>query len=690
MMGDTKKVNGDAVNSDTLGSGAANYHDDGATTILMNDTDIDSSKVGFLNGKKDGDGTKSGENDSAEFVGLRKEDLAKFATDPYWVRLRIILLVLFVFTWIAMLVASIIIIVLAPRCPHRPAQEWYEKAVVYHVHPLSFQDTNNDGNGDIKGIQSRLEYLRDELKVSALSLGPMYPSPVKAFGYDVINFKAICPGHYGTMEDFDALRLSLHKSGMKMIMDFVPNHTSKKHGWFKKSSNSTANGHDTYKDYYIWHSGANGDKVTPPNDWKSVTGGPAWTWHEGRQLFYYHTYSSDEPDLNLRNPAVVGEINDTLNFWLDRKVDGFRMVGVQYLVEPENLAGNDTRDFLLESVELVSKWRHLVDDYSTKDGKSRSSFAARVLIVDVKGSTEQSLLFSTDTKDEGATKKAHIVSNKALMSLKTGCTATCIMDAIMDWKTAAVNVSSNWQVSGIDMSRVTSRYGNDMTYVNAVNMLLLTLDGTAFPFYGDELGMSDATVNDTVTITGKFTDVQSGRGQLTPMQWNNFINAGFTATNVTPWMPISDNYQRTNLQTQQALGSGVNHVKVFSRLVELRQKSESFLFGSLDAVDVQGNVLMYMREAEGFDSFLIAINFGPVATPVDFEEYQRRNLMGRESKNRLPLEMKIVSSTFNFAGAERADLFANGTKVNVGLMIYLEPTEGIILSWPPHAERLYA
>jgi len=360
------------------------------------------------------------------------------------------------------------------------------------------------------------------------------------------------------------------------------------------------------------------------------------------------------------------------------KVDGFRVLGAQYLVEPEDLSvGGDVKDFQPESYELMASWRRVIDEFGESEGKSKTRKKSRVLIADVDGSMSETTKFTGFMEGDNWLPAAHIATNKALISLKQSCfSSTCILNLLSNWTTSSVNSTSNWQVGNAFVSRLATRVG-DVRFVNAVNMLLLTLDGTAFTFYGDELGLGDVEYNSTTsegTVKGK-------RGQLTPMQWSNLENAGFSKPHIKPWMPIPDNFHETNVQTQEAHGSGVTHLGLFRKLVDLRRSSESLQWGSVEGLAVQSSVLLYARAAEGFAPFLVAINFGPSPSTVDFDAYQKQHL----DSVKLPLEMKIVTSTFNFEGPGRDKLFLNGTLVQRNKMIHLRPTEGVVLSWGPNA-----
>lgn len=615
-----------------------------------------------------------------EFVGLTKEELMKYASDPFWRRLRIVLMVLFVVGWVVMLAAAVAIIVVAPKCPPRPDLDWWQKTIVYHVHPQSFLASNRQDFGDINGIHDKLGYLKDELHVDAVCIGPMNPTPNFKYGYNIIDYDSICRHHYGSYEDFEKLRVALHKKSMKLILDFIPNHTSRKHPWFKKSSKNES----SYADFYIWHPGSKASDGTPlpPNDWHNVFGESAWTHDPDRQEYYYHAYSEDEPDLNLTNPAVIAELDASLKLWLDRGVDGFRFYGVEHLVESANLTRADDMgddqlppptSFQPQSYELVTHWRELLDDYSHNDGKSKTQYYPRVLIAEVSGSAEQTAQFMKCGEKLGA----HIATNVALTNVKKGCTADCVHRVINDWYTVARKdeLWSNWQLGSVDTSRVASRMG-DSRYVNVLNMLLLTLPGTAMVYYGEEIGMKNVTLDSTYCEHKSSMDNPCHVTNRAPMQWSDGLFAGFTTGNST-WIEVCDDYHSVNVEAQLAHGSGVSALSVFAGVSKLREEP-SFQWGEFYAAK-SGNIYYYVRQAERFDGYLVAINLGPNPSTVDFTA-------DAPVGGRLPLPSsgEVVATTGNFAGAGRSDAFKLGTAVEMS-GVYLEPGEGIILSWPPEA-----
>lgn len=625
----------------------------------------DSLSVAFVNGSE-----RSADDliidvrgkDDDGFVGLKKEDLQKFASDPYWVRLRIIFLVLFAVIWVAMLVAAIVIIVVAPKCPPRPDQEWWEAAVIYQLNPNSFLDANgDDGKGDLKGIEKKLGYIKD-LKVTALNLGPIYPSPRKDFGYDIYDFKRVCD-HYGTLDDFVELLVALHKQGMKLILDFIPNHTSLKHNWFVESRNNSDSS-NKFRDFYIWRpAGQNG---TPPNNWLNVYGEPAWTLDDARNEYYYHSYSKDEPDLNLRNQDVVRLLDDALNFWLEKEVDGFRLIGAEHFFEPEGLEVDNTK-VQPETYELIGRWRELMNNFSFSEKIRKSRRFSRLLIVDIDETANKSVEFFNHNGRPGA----HLPTNKVLQRLTKPSSANEVYSLLNEWSEVIRSISkiANWQVGDYNTSRVVTRMGGK-DYLNAINMLLLTLPGTAMVYNGDELGMKDVVLE----ANGSYSFSQNlipRAGQHSPMQWSDKLQAGFTSG--TPWIPIAEGYAETNIEAETAHGSGTSHVKVFQSLAALKQEP-SFRWGQF-SVAVNKSVVFYVRQAEGFAGYLVAINFGPQASTVNFRESHLKDM--------LPEEGEIVATTHNFGEAGRHENYRQKAVINLGTAVYLKRTEGIVLKWEP-------
>jgi alpha-glucosidase len=339
-------------------------------------------------------------------------------------------------------------------------QEWYEGANFYQIYPRSFKDSDGDGVGDLQGIKSKLQYLKD-LGMDGVWLSPIMKSPQADFGYDISDFRDI-HYEYGTLQDFDELAAECKRLGIKLIMDFVPNHTSDEHEWFKKSENSEPG----YEDFYIWRDPKH-DNVSniaiPPNNWKSIFAGEAWRWSEKREKMYFHTFHKKQPDLNYRNPKVVEEMKSILKFWMERGVSGFRIDAITHVFEKMNPDGSfpdEPRSYdqkcaptaycflnhvnttwnQPETYELVQQWRKMIDDF-TKTYKSDS----KVLMVEATGSIEAIQKYYAN----GQVKGAHIPFNFQLMGrLKFESNAEDYKTIVEDWLSKVPSGEfANWLVS---------------------------------------------------------------------------------------------------------------------------------------------------------------------------------------------------------------------------------------------------
>lgn len=591
-----------------------------------NEPDEMGEKAKFLNGGKTMDDAhvvvevSSGDE---SFTGLGKEELMKYADDPFWKKVRLILFILFWIGWLGMLVAAIVIIVLAPRCPYRPELKWYEKEAVYQVYPKSFKDTTEEagsgaGIGDIKGIISKLGYIKS-LGTKALYINSFYKSGGLDNGLDVVDHQDIDPV-LGTMAEFDSLRKQT-KTNMRIILDFIPNHTSKKHQWFLSSQKGEAK----YRDYYVWKN------CTPnalPNNWLSVYGGPAWTYDNVRKECYLHQYLPEEPDLNLNNEDVKKELEKIMRFWLDKGVDGFNVIGAQYLVEDPSMqdetasgSGASSEYNSLDhsftahqngSFELLQRWRSVVDSYATKPGK------------------EKLLLVTLNDADVNTTKKyygsdgkagAHIVTVQAVNSETINIPQEILT---MIQETAEDHTHRRgWMYGNQDTSRLASVVGK--AKVKAMFALQMLLPGTPLNYYGDEIGMENGIVSfaegkDPVGKKAGFANfaAKSRDPFRTPMLWSPNGNAGFTKDDLTPWLPIT-NALKTNVESQEALYTKHDDLSTFKHLAKLRQK-ESFQWGKVTPGFMGNGIVWFTRKADGFPGYLVVMNLGSTAVTDKFYE----------------------------------------------------------------------
>ncbi|HEX5581257.1 MAG TPA: alpha-amylase family glycosyl hydrolase [Gemmatimonadaceae bacterium] len=476
---------------------------------------------------------------------------------------------------------------------------WWQSGVVYQIYPRSFMDSNGDGIGDLPGIIEKLDYLT-WLGVDAVWISPFYPSPMADFGYDVSDYTDIHP-IFGTMADFDRLREETRKRGLKLILDFVPNHTSSEHPWFLESRSSRDN---PKRDWYIWHDALpDGD---PPNNWRSVFGGSAWEWDEKTGQYYLHSFLKEQPDLNWRNPEVERAMLDVLRFWLDRGVDGFRVDVMWHMVKdaklrdnplnPDYVPGQPPYEELLpvfstdqpEVHDIVRRMRALVDEYDE-----------RLIIGEIYlPITKLVTYYGEDGRG------AHLPFNFHLITLPWD--ALHIGAAVSEYEGSLPEGGwPNWVLGNHDQPRVASRIGPGQARVAA--MLLLTLRGTPTLYYGDELGMHDVAIPperiqdpQALNMPGVGRSRDTAR---TPMQWTPGEHAGFSTAE--PWLPVSVTYRRNNVELQR--DDPYSMLSLHRRLLELRRIEPALSIGSYTPVPSPRNVLAYLREAQG-RRFLVMLN----------------------------------------------------------------------------------
>lgn len=506
-----------------------------------------------------------------------------------------------IFTLLAVILLSLLI--LTARKVNKENKEWEEKkrwwkeGVIYHIYPRSFQDSTGDGNGDLQGITKRLDYF-EFLGIKILYLSPIFRSPMVDNGYDISDFKDIDP-MFGNLQDFEELLKEAHLRGMKLILDFVANHTSDQHPWFIESRSSKVN---PKRDWYVWLDPAPGGG--PPNNWVSVFGGSAWTYDAKTNQYYLHQFCSEQPDLNLRNAEVLGALNDVLTFWLDRGVDGFRADAVAHLVEDSRFQDEPTKDGYdtkrpryddLDHVytknftanhKIVQGWRAVLDQY--KD-------SYRILIGEILDDNFQEVI-----KYYGGrfSNEFDFPFNFGLLGLSQFTTAEEVYHVISDYLAALPKGKwPNWLLGNHDFPRIGSKVSHE--YCRALNVLLLTLPGTAVTYYGEEIGMIDAKV--------PFKSQEDFRDpQRSPMQWCDKENAGFTPA-TKAWVPVAENYKTANVEVQKA--DPTSALYLYKELVKLRSTIECFKGLSFKAVYVDASVLAYTR-SDRHHTFVIMINFG--------------------------------------------------------------------------------
>lgn len=479
---------------------------------------------------------------------------------------------------------------------------WWQTAVIYQIYPRSFQDTNGDGVGDLPGIIERLPYL-SELGIDAIWLSPIFASPMADFGYDIADYCAIDP-LFGTMDDFDRLLAAAHSRGLKLILDFVPNHTSDQHPWFLESRGSRNN---PKRDWYVWRNPALGGG--PPTNWLSEFGGSAWQFDDKTGQYYYHAFLKEQPDLNWRNPAVVAAMHETMRFWLKRGVDGFRLDAIWHLFEDEQLRDNppnpDYRPSDPPDKALLPIYSGDLPEVHLALHAMRQvldKFPDRLMIGEVYLPFDR-LMAYYGHKLGGA----HLPFNFAL--IKAPWDAGAIARLIVEYEAALPPGGwPNWVLGNHDRPRIATRVGAAQLRVAA--MLLLTLRGTPTLYNGDELGIEQVRIAPE-QVRDPFEKNVPGYGQgrdgcRTPMQWDATRFAGFSTAE--PWLPFTDDKATVNVAAESTDPASL--LNLYKRLLALRRASAALTGGSYGAITAKGDVLFYLREADG-ERVLVVLNFGP-------------------------------------------------------------------------------
>jgi alpha-glucosidase len=528
----------------------------------------------------------------------------------------------------------------------RPEKVWWKRGIVYQVYPRSFQDTNADGIGDLDGIRCRLDHLK-WLQVDAIWISPVYPSPMADFGYDVADYCGIDP-IFGTLADFDRLIDEAHARGLRLILDFVPNHTSDQHPWFVESRACRDN---PKRDWYIWRDGK--PDGSPPNNWISNFGGPAWTFDEASGQYYYHAFLSKQPDLNWRNPALREAMHNVLRFWLDRGVDGFRVDVIWHLIKDANLrdnppnpgwtAGEREIGRLLqvnsadqpEIHEIVAAMRRVLDEYDE-----------RVLIGEIYLPVERLVAYyGSDLSG------AHLPFNFALINAPWE--AEAIAKLVDEYEAALPRGGwPNWVLDNHDQPRIATRIGEAQARVAA--MLLMTLRGTPTMYYGDEIGLQNVPIPpQRVQDPWERNEPGLGLGRdpcRTPMQWSAESNAGFS--DGEPWLPLSADHKMRNVEMLRNDPRSI--LTLYRRLIALRREHLALGIGDYVPGGIEGDVLWFERR-HGDTRLIVALNFGHEASAV-----------------RLPGDARVLLSTYldREDGPVRSELA-------------LRSDEGIILAGTP-------
>ena len=520
-------------------------------------------------------------------------------------------------------------------------KQWYKDIAVYQIWPRSFCDSDGDGIGDLKGILSKLDYVKS-IGVDAIWFSPLYTSPQKDYGYDIADYKNIDPA-FGTLEDFKTVLDEAHKRGLKVIMDLVVNHTSDQNEWFLESRKSRDN---KYSDYYIWRDGKKNGKK-PPNNWLSTFQGKAWEYCKERGQYYLHVFAKEQPDLNMDNPAVREEVKDIMRFWLDMGVDGFREDVITFISKKEGLPngfplpvaagiehymnGPHLREYLAEFREVINQY----DCFTVGEAPMMTPSRALKFIKEGDG---QLLDMMFHFQHMGAD---NIVTNWLLTPFRPGH----LKKVFAKWQ-KKLSKGGGWNalyLENHDQPRVVSRYGSEKYRVESAKMLATMCflqSGTPFIYMGQEIGMTNANEIDSLDIYKDVSTInnygmfkalgfsekrflkvchRAARDNArTSMQWDDSPNAGFTTG--TPWFYTNPNYKEINVKAAEADENSVLHY--YRKLLKFRKEHEIVKCGTFDMLNTCSKIFAYVRKYQG-QKLLVINSFSdgeiPFRAPEDFD-----------------------------------------------------------------------
>ncbi len=506
---------------------------------------------------------------------------------------------------------------------------WWKEAVIYQTYPRSFMDSNGDGIGDLKGITSRLDYLK-YLGIDVIWLSPVYQSPNDDNGYDISDYQAIME-EFGTMEDFDEMLDAAHKRGIRIVMDLVVNHTSDEHRWFMESRSGKDN---PYRDYYIWREGK--DAETPPNNWGSCFGGSAWQYDETTAMYYLHLFSKKQPDLNWDNPDVRKKVFDMMTWWCDKGIDGFRMDVISLISKTKEMPDGKINGFYGDYGPYCVHGPNVHRYLQEMNEKVLSKYDI-MTVGETPGVTpglakqyagedthELNMVFQFEHVDTAGKYGKWTDEKMPLKKLK---------DIMSRWQTELYGEAWNslfWD--NHDQPRAVSRFGDDRPqYRDAAAKMLATclhmMQGTPYVYQGEELGMtnypfqSPADFRDIESINAYREWCESGKAAhedfwpcmlfisrdnaRTPVQWDDSKNAGFTSG--TPWIPVNPNYTEINAKAETADPDSVFHY--YKKLIALRKQNPIIVYGKYEPLLKDSEELFVYTRILGGEKLFVACNF---------------------------------------------------------------------------------
>jgi len=513
---------------------------------------------------------------------------------------------------------------------------WWRDGVLYQIYPRSFMDANGDGVGDLEGIRQRLDHLA-WLGVDGIWISPCFPSPMADFGYDVADYCAIDP-LFGSLADFDRLLAEAHTRGIRIILDLVPNHSSDQHPWFRQSRASRDN---PKRDWYVWRDPK--PDGAPPNNWQSVFGGPAWELDPATGQFYLHTFLKEQPELNWRNPEVEAAMHDVLRFWFDRGVDGFRIDVMHAIAKDPDLRDNPVVNGIQERRysedhpdihEMIRRLRRVADAYEER------MLVGEVFLMDP----------ARVAPYYGRGDELHLAFNFSF--LRSPWEAAIFLREVERF--AAVVPPEGWPdhvLSNHDVPRHASRYDDPQlgeARARLAALMLLTLRGTPFLYYGEEIGLRNVEIpakamQDPIAYT--LHPKLCRDGERTPMPWDARVGAGFTQG--TPWLPLGTDATTHNVARQREDPASLLHL--YRALIALRKQTPALCRGRFASLDTAESLFAYERQ-DGSSHALVALNFGDTRVRPELPPARVTGGLRTESGASLPVD----ASTLELAPCEGA------------------------------------
>lgn len=542
-------------------------------------------------------------------------------------------------------------------------ETWWKEAVVYQIYPRSFMDGNGDGIGDLKGIISRLDYLK-ELGIDVIWLSPIYRSPNDDNGYDIQDYQDIM-SEFGTMADFDEMLSAIHHRGMKLVMDLVVNHTSDEHKWFVESRKNKDN---PYRDFYIWREGKDGKE---PNNWGSCFGGPAWKKDENTDMYYLHLFSSKQPDLNWDNPRVRREVFDMMNWWCEKGIDGFRMDVISMISKTAEMPDGEKNGGLYGDYSPYAVHGPNVHRYLKEMNEQVLSKYDIMTVGETAGVTvEQAKQYAGEDTEElnMVFQFEHVEGDGKYGKWTDEKGNLCKLKSILSkWQTELDGKAWNslyWD--NHDQPRAVSRFGNDSPEYREKSAKMLAtcihmMQGTPYIYQGEELGMTNfpfqslEEFQDIESIQAYHDWVESGiishdemmrclcfKGRdnaRTPMQWDSSENAGFSKG--VPWIAVNPNYKEINVKAERADKDSVFYY--YQKLIQLRKQHKIIVYGKYELLMKESEeIFAYTRSWNG-EKLLVMCNFAEhevkVEIPPEFVKQESKCLISVYPEQKIEKQM---------------------------------------------------